>query len=46
LSTDPVDIAALDKCLRMFNLDRLLEGFFEFIETYVRNAPDNSLDWP
>ena len=38
--------AALDKCLRMFSLDRLLGALFEFIETYVKNVPDTALDWP
>ena len=37
---------ALDKCLRSFNLDRLLGALFEFIETYVKYSPDNELKWP
>ena len=41
---DQVD--ALDKCLRSFNLDRLLGALFEFIETYVKYSPDNELKWP
>ena len=36
---------ALDKCLRVFNLDRLLGALFEFIETYVKYSPDNELNW-
>ena len=48
LSTDHADNqeAALNKCLRMFNLERLLGALFEFIETYIRKCPDTNLDWP
>lgn len=38
--------AALDKCLKPFNLDRLLSGLFEFIERYVKYAPENELNKP
>lgn len=37
--------AALDKCLRTFDLDRLLGALFEFIETYLKYSPDNELKW-
>ena len=37
---------ALDKCLRKFDLVRLLGALFEFIETYVKYTPDNELTWP
>lgn len=37
---------ALDKCLRKFDLDRLLGALFEFIETHVKYIPDNELIWP
>ncbi len=39
-------VAALDKCLRTFDLDKLLEALFEFVETYVKYSPDNELEWP
>ena len=42
---DQVDIDALDQCLQLFNLDRLLGALFEFIETYVKYSLDNELDW-
>ena len=47
LSDDDDDnqVAALDKCLRKFDLDRLLGALFEFIETYVKYSPDNELHW-
>ncbi len=45
LSADGQD-NQLDNCLRMFNLDRLLGALFEVIETFVRNSPDNMLNWP
>ncbi len=35
----------LNKCLRSFNLDRMLGGLYEFIETYVKYSPDNELKW-
>ena len=44
LSAKEVD--ALDSCLGRFKLDHLLGALFEFIETYVRNAPENYLKWP
>lgn len=34
-------VAALDKCLKKLDLDRLLGGLFEFIETYVKHSPQN-----
>lgn len=37
--------AALDRCLRTFNLDRLLGSLFEFIETHVKYSPDGELKW-
>lgn len=48
LSTDCEDDqkADLNKCLRIFNLDGLLGALFEFIETYIRTSPDDSLDRP
>lgn len=38
-------VAALDKCLRTFDLDRLLGALFEFIVTHVKYSPDNELTW-
>ena len=38
--------ATLNKCLRSFDLDRLLGGLYEFIETHVKYSPDNELKWP
>ncbi len=38
--------AELNKCLRSFDLDRMLGGLYEFIETYVKYSPDNELKWP
>ena len=38
-------VAALEKCLRTFDLDKLLEALFEFIETYVKYSPENELGW-
>ncbi len=35
----------LNKCLRSFDLDRMLGGLYEFIETYVKYSPDNELKW-
>ncbi len=48
LSEDDGDnqVADLDKCLRKFDLDRLLGALYEFIETYVKYSPDNELKWP
>lgn len=43
LSVDDGD--NLDKCLRTFDLDRLLGALFEFIETYLKYSPDNELKW-
>lgn len=36
--------AALDKCLKPFDLDRLLSVLFEFIERYVKYAPEHELN--
>ena len=36
---------SLDKCLRLFDLDRLLGALFEFIETHVKYTPENELNW-
>ncbi len=38
--------AELNKCLRSFDLDRMLGGLYEFIETYIKYSPDNELKWP
>ena len=38
-------VEALYKCLGYFDLDNLLGGLFELIETYVKYAPDEELDW-
>ena len=38
--------AALDGCLRTFDLDRLLGALFEFIETHVKYSPENEFCWP
>ena len=38
-------VAALDGCLRSFDLDRLLGALYEFMETYVKYCPDNHLTW-
>ena len=48
LSEDPEDDqkAALDKCLRLFDLDRLLGILFEFVELYVKSAPKSELNKP
>lgn len=35
---------ALDKCLKPFDLDKLLSVLFEFIERYVKYAPENELN--
>ncbi len=37
--------AELNKCLQSFDLDRMLGGLYEFIETYVKYSPDNELKW-
>ena len=42
---DGIESDALDKCLRSFNLDKLLGALFEFIETYVKYSSDNELSW-
>ncbi len=39
-------VAALDHCLRKFDLDMILGALYEFIETYVKYSPDNELQWP
>ena len=48
LSEDPGNNqkAALDECLRTFDLDRLLGALYEFIETHVKYSPTTELDWP
>ena len=38
--------AALEKCLRTFDLDRLLGALYEFIETHVKYSPTVELKWP
>ena len=37
---------ALEKCLRLFDLDSLLGTLFEFIETHVKHSPNDELSWP
>ena len=37
---------ALEKCLRLFDLDSLLGTLYEFIETHVKHSPDTELEWP
>ena len=37
---------ALEKCLRLFDLDSLLGTLYEFIETHVKHSPDGELEWP
>ncbi len=37
--------AELNKCLQSFDLNRMLGGLYEFIETYVKHSPDNELKW-
>ena len=39
-------IATLDRCLRTFDLDRLLGALYEFMETFVKHCPDPQLTWP
>lgn len=36
--------AALNECLRKFDVDRLLGGLLEFIRTYVKHSPANELN--
>ncbi len=36
--------AALDKCLKKLNLDRLLGALLEFIETYVQYASQKEFE--
>ena len=37
---------ALEKCLRLFDLDSLLGTLYEFIETHVKHSPNEELLWP
>ena len=37
---------ALEKCLRLFELDSLLGTLYEFIETHVKHSPNEELPWP
>jgi hypothetical protein len=37
---------ALEKCLRLFDLDSLLGTLYEFIETHVKHSPNEELPWP
>ena len=37
---------ALEKCLRLFDLDSLLGTLYEFIETHVKHSLDEELPWP
>ena len=36
---------ALDGCLRVFDLNRLLGALYEFIETSLRYFPQENLNW-
>jgi len=39
------DKLALDKCLRLFDLNKLLGAFYEFIQTSARFYTGNELTW-
>ncbi len=43
---DEEEEKALDKSLRLFDLDKLLGTLYEFIETYAKHSPLNEKDWP
>ena len=45
LTTDGEENQALDHCLRVLDLDKLLGTLYEFIETYVKHSPSNEKDW-
>ena len=38
-------VVALDCCLRVLDLDKLLGTLYEFIETYVKYSPSNEKEW-
>ncbi len=42
---DEEQVAALDRCLRTFDLDCLLGALYEFMETFVKYCPDHQLPW-
>jgi len=37
---------ALNHCLRVFDLEKLLGTLYEFIETHVKHSPSNEKEWP
>lgn len=37
---------ALNHCLRLFDLNKLLSTLYEFIETYLKHSPFNEKEWP
>ena len=43
---DEDQVEALNRCLRVLDLDNLLGTLFEFIETYVKHSPSNEKEWP
>ena len=47
LKTDQEEnqVEALDCCLRVLDLDKLLGTLYEFIETYVKYSPSNEKEW-
>lgn len=38
-------VEALDRCLRVLDLNKLLGILYEFIETYVKHSPSNEKEW-
>ena len=46
LTTDGDEKEALNRCLRVLDLDNLLGTLFEFIETFVKHSPANEREWP
>ncbi len=40
------EVEALNKSLRLLDLDKLLGALLEFIETFAKHSPLNEKDWP
>ena len=43
---DENQVEALNRCLRVLELDNLLGTLFEFVEIFVKHSPANEKEWP
>ena len=43
---DENQVEALNRCLKVLDLDNLLGTLFEFVETFVKHSPANEKEWP